>query len=417
MAEKLQVWIVTSNRGSATVEYLNHKLQSYFGKHPGVEVEWRLLSWSTAWIELLRAYKQGSPPDICEFGTTWVGMLAHLGALSPVPVGVMRTLPMAPYLMEVSHHRGVQYSVPWLADSTCFLGRSDILQQLDIDPLSSLSWNDFHSACQTIATRRESAREPYSGLYPKSMSFSCRPERVTMHRIFPWLWAGGFNLPDFSQSDVRVLTSPQIFKGLDYVRNLMCVGDMTLDEARSSPHHQNESFFIEGRHAFLVTGWFSAIRRIAENNPLFEAKWPTQVMRFPSGPNGPTAYGGGSCLGVSPQCQHKDLAWDLVQALIQPELLENWSLWAGAPPAYPCSFWDKYGDTPTVRVLKQTLLEAKTYPSHPVWASFERTLVVGLSELLWYLVKNDFDDQARAIATTVDEELNGWLRLAWEVQP
>lgn len=71
--------------GSRTGKLFNRAVTSFRKANPSVALELRVIPWSNAWGEIMRAFKQGEPPDVMQVGSSWMGTLAHLGHLARVP--------------------------------------------------------------------------------------------------------------------------------------------------------------------------------------------------------------------------------------------------------------------------------------------------------------------------------------------
>ncbi|GLG02358.1 sugar ABC transporter substrate-binding protein [Alicyclobacillus hesperidum subsp. aegles] len=414
MADTLKVWIVNAYRGSETVNFLQEQLRPFLSAHPSIRIEWRLLTFANALTEFVRAYKQGTPPDVFEFGTTWLPTLARLHMLSAVPHGMMSSRPIAPYLATASRYDERVYGVPWTADTTCFMARKDIIKQFAIDPMRPLSWDQFRHICRKIAENRLYGCQ--DGRAPRPIHFSCRPERVTLHRMSPWLWSGGFEFPRLHEKPVSIMTSPRLQSTLEYVDELMHISGSTTEEARMSNYEGNLSFFMYGHTAFHMTSLFEAIRNVVSGPDPAVNHIPTQVIAMPCGPSGSIPYGGGSMLGVSSATKNQNAAWELVAALQAPTLVAAWTSWIYSLPAIECDFWERYLQCPDIQVLYANMQRARTYPMHPMWGSLERRLAVGLSELMWHLVEFGKNTETFARAARIDSEINEILSLYWEVE-
>lgn len=405
---------MNSYRGSQTVDFLQHQLDRFLASRPSLQIEWRLLTFANAWTELIRSYKNGTPPDVFEFGTTWFSTLVRLHMLSPVPEGLVMEHAIADYLDLSRQFQNRPYAVPWTADTSCILARTDILDTLDIPHQVSFTWEEFESVCSMIMQKR-AASWAYMDRAPRAITFPCRPERPTLHRISPWLWSGGFDFPSLDERPVSVMNSTAFKRGMEYIRNLMEISETTVEDARSSSYESNMAYFQQGSTVFHVSGLFETIRKVVEPAWNVDPQFPTCVIPPPSGPAGSVSYGGGSLLGVSSVTKHPDLAWEIVQALQSAELADRWARWICSLPAVECRFWEQYANHPDIQVLLHNLNHARIYPMHPMWGSIERNMSVTMSDMMWHLIDHDFDDHAQSMCIHADEELNQLLRFNWEV--
>src|SRR5258706_10674022 len=54
-----------------------------FGTQHRVKVNLRMMTWASAWAEILTIASHGSGPDVSHIGGTWVSSLAKMNALRP----------------------------------------------------------------------------------------------------------------------------------------------------------------------------------------------------------------------------------------------------------------------------------------------------------------------------------------------
>jgi hypothetical protein len=95
--------------------------------------------------------------------------------------------------------------------------------------------------------------------------------------------------------------------------------------------------------------------------------------------------------------------------------MDVWSQNSGDLPAHLGNFWSRYGEHPELQKVRSALEAARNYPPHPMWATLERVLARGLSDILWSLLAGEaLDENGMAIASTVDEEIQSILQTGWD---
>ncbi len=411
----LRVWIIASYDRLQLISRLNGLLQPFLDRHPSVRVEWRALSWTNGFQELLRAWKEGHPPDVFEVGTTWIGMLAHLGVLAEVPAALTTAPLVAPWMEDVLTVRGTRFGVPWTLDCTCFYARADVLTAFGVPPGTRLTWEELAEICTRIAERPHRFPTVDRGrMRPFAVPVS--PELGSLHRIMPWLWGGGWDFPDFRQRPLRLLSHADLQEGLAFLWWLMRM-DAEEEEpyARGLQTLQTE-FFSDGRYAFLTGGWWEVIHGIVAGVPHYGGRWPVTVLPQPLGPKGAWPYGGGSAIAVAATSPNKDVAWEMLAYLLRPDVAAERARSSYAVLPYAGPFWDEYAHHDEVQLLLSAVQSARHYPVHPLWRTIEYSLARGMSDLFWYLRQTPDLAMAGRMLEVMDEQLSRWFDLAWELE-
>lgn len=408
---RLRVWVMPTHERMATLTHLEAGTAPFLARHPGVEIEWRLIQWNVAWQELMRAFKAGVGPDVLQVGTTWLAPMAHLGMLAELPSGFASNRAVASWVDDVVRYKGVSRGAAWMLDTTCFAVREDVFSVLSMDPLGLRTWEDLLVAADRLSNGLE--RGVLQSLGCTSVTaLPPRPEPLTLHRIAPWLRAGGWSIPNLDgQGAPSILGSPDMQTGLQFISQLISISKLDLEASRIHPYRMQADFFSEGRHAFMVTSWSDLIRALAPQ--IQSLRYPIVAAPFPLGPHGSVPFAGGSLLCVSAFSKQQDLAWELVEALLDPHFMLSWSVQTGAPPARMGAFWERYADVPSVGVLLATLQDAKPYAIHPLWRSVEARLAEGVGDMLWSLMQHGLSDQVTDIGRQADVDIGQLLQLYW----
>lgn len=409
---RLRVWIMPTYIGPQTNRIFLKYVDPFLRLHPGLSLEMRLVPWGNAYSELTQAFKSGDPPDLFQTGTTWVGALANLGFIAPAPTGIDDRPALAPWINEMALVQGDKFALPWLTECTCLQVRSDILDSIGFSTDDIADWNGFLQACLRISLHSKGARIPDSSR-PLPFALTCRPDNNMLHNITPWLWAGGWQIPDFNNHPIRVLSDPSAQPAWEFLSQLWRETPLGNNMGILEPHLIENNFYQEGRFAFFNSYWWRILQRATGRLADSEFPWPFQVIPFPKGPAGAFPRGGGSVLAVSRKSKYPKLAWELAHFLINDSFIDEWVKISGFAPAHEGSFWSKYAGSPDVAFILNQIKTARTYPSHPLWKVVEKFLFTGLNDVLWrFLQGNPYDEIAQHILTSTDEQINSVLELA-----
>lgn len=413
MSERLRVWILPSHIGFRTKEVTSLAVEPFIQKHPGLTIEWRLTSWSQIWSDLMLSFKNGDPPDILEIGTTWLSTLSHLGYLAPVPEGLEQTPVMAPWISQSVTYNDQQTGIVRSLDCSCIIARSDVLDSMGVQPAQLNTWESFAHTCQRIGElTKKTGHDP---MHPYPLGLICRPEPTTFHNVAPWLFSGGWNIPNLSKKPVSMLSSASAQPGLKFLDDLLRTSQTPEDVGEIQPYRLNHDFYQEGRFAFLTANWWLMALKLLGHMPEEFDRWPITLLPTPSGPAGAIPRAGGLSLAVSTQSKMQELAWELVQYLISEEFMGEWSWETGCVPAHGGAFWERVCERPEGILMRDIVTASQFYPVHPLWRSMEFIMAKGVSDMLWgFLHDRRYGKETKMLAVTVDEQLNSLLEMAWE---
>ncbi|MEK7394889.1 MAG: extracellular solute-binding protein, partial [Fibrobacterota bacterium] len=389
---------------------------SFRKAHPSLALELRVIPWSNAWGEIMRAFKRGEPPDVMQVGSSWMGTLAHLGHLAPVPSGVDSRPLVADWVGECATIGGTRLGVPWVVECSGLIARQDIID-LHLKSGDLSTWKGFMAFCRELGDNAN--KHEIDPRRPLPVGITCRPEPVTLHNLAPWLISGGWKLNELmAKESAQILSHKSSRQGLEYLGELLRVNRTDEDSGTIQPYRLSMDFYQEGRFAFLVGNPWMIVRNEIDPTATVESRWPVTFLPIPAGPAGAVTRGGGSILTVSSQSKNQDLAWKLVRHMASASFMDIWTQSSGDVPAHLGGFWTRHGEHPEIQRIRKSLEVAKNYPSHPMWATAEQILARGLSDILWSLLADEsYDDHGIGIAGTVDDELHSILQMGWDRKP
>ncbi|MCB9495998.1 MAG: extracellular solute-binding protein [Fibrobacteria bacterium] len=412
--DTLRIWLMPTQVGSRTNKHFARAAAAFRKAHPRLPLEIRVLPWSIAWAEIMRAFKRGDPPDVLQVGTSWTSTLGHLGFLAEVPTGVDDRPLIAPWMAETVRHDGKVFGVPWVAEGSGLVARQDILDS-QACTLSSLShWEGFLRICRNLA--QDANPEDVDPRHPLPLGVTCRPEPGTLHNVYPWLASGGWDLPSLLVANGPVLAHPSVRAGFEFLGEVLRTNHTSRESGAIQPYRLTMDFYQEGKYAFLIGNPWMVVRKLVDPTAGMESRHPVTFLPIPDGPCGPARRGGGSVLAVSAQAGRRELPWELVRFLTSDTFMDPWTQISGDPPAHEGSLWERHGDHPDMVRLRQMLASSQPYPAHPMWTTIERVLARGVSDLLWRMLAGEsFDAKALAAAESTDQELRSILELAWDI--
>src|SRR3972149_1108763 len=271
-------------------------LLDQFEKEQHLHVRLTVLTWESAWAELVKVALYGHGPDVSEIGTTWIGNLIAMNTLRPfTPAelnmlgGSAAFLPSSWQSSTVIGERDV-CAVPWLADTRLIYYRRDLLDKAGVDVATA-----FNSPRQLALTLGRLSEHGIELPWVVPSRYSGR----TLHEIASWVWAAG---GDFVTADGKrvIFDEPQARAGMKAYFELH---RYLAPEARYLNGIQSDAFFLQKQAAITITGpWEMYFNRNAEA----AAGWG---LALPPG----TPFVGGSNLVVWQHTRHEREALKLVK--------------------------------------------------------------------------------------------------------
>ena len=184
-------------------------LDEFQAKHH-IHVRLRLLSWDTAWSDLLKVALYGDGPDVSEIGSTWLGDLVAMNALRAFEEDEINALGRASAFLLSAWHaarlvgQGETWAIPWVTGARLLYFRRELLEHAGLD-----EHNAFRTAEQLDLTcsRLRDAGITIPWTVPTGLT------HTTLLNVTSWVWGAG---GDFVTSDGKhtLFSHPQARAGL-----------------------------------------------------------------------------------------------------------------------------------------------------------------------------------------------------------
>lgn len=407
----LEIWLMPNYTGHSSlsgkhIERLEDELK--------LKINLTFVSWSKALREFYASFKSARPPDVIQIGTTWVTTMAHMGYLEQVPDSFKHKDALADWITEDGIYKGRKFTVPWLVESGMLIARKDIIKRLGITGKDISSLEGFRDVCGKIY---EAHVKSLSSV-PLPYAFSLRNEPGKLHHLIPWFWATGFMMPDLSNMPESPFSIKSLESSFDYLKSLYVTCHHSQEDASSHRHMISDLFYQSGEYVFTIDHWYNVILSIVnESGTVLSTNYPIEIFEMPSGIHGPTPKGSGSMLGVSSISQHKEEAWHVIEYLLSDYYMDERIRFCGDIPALETDFWKNFAEHPQISLIRRQIGHAKTYPKHPLWASFERVMNEDLTKLLWHYIYKDKSliDMSFSIES-MNKKFRELSSLAWELK-
>jgi multiple sugar transport system substrate-binding protein len=258
-------------------------------------------------------------PAVAEVGTTWVPDLARVNALRPVPAVLLEKLGgEKDYLPQLwkscfSFGKPQMWAVPWISGSRVIYYRRVLLAQAGVDP-------------DTAFANPQSMLEAVKHLHEARIAHPWITSNVTslnsLHLISTWIWAGG---GDFTSEDGQGLLFAEP-GAIESMAAFFQMGRYMGDKPQEYSYESAIDLFWNGDAAITMDGtWRYDVQKASANPEVLD----NLGVALAPGP----AFVGGSNLVVWSDTNDKDIAWDFLQFLSEPDFVLAMFRLTGLAPA------------------------------------------------------------------------------------
>ncbi len=323
-----------------------------------IHVKLRLLSWDTAWGELVKVGLYNEGPDLSELGNTWLGDIAAMNALhvfTPDEIALLgKASAFLPAAWQACQPTGISgvHAIPWLVGARLIFYRRELLQRAGIDEETA-----FTTAAQIEETLRQ--LQAHGIVIPWTVPTG--QTHTTLLNLASWVWAAGgdFVSPDGKQV---LIAEPATIVGL---RNYFALGRYVAPQVLRLNALQPDGWFLQHADtAATISGPWQ-----------FHAMTPDQHaqlgLALPLG----LPLLGGSHLVIWKHSRKQEAALKLIRFLTQPEVQIRYAQRVGLLPAVVEALDDELYQTDRLwRMAAQAVQAGRAAPVVRSWGLMEDRL-------------------------------------------
>lgn len=376
-------------------------LLKQFEAQEHIAVRLRLLTWDTAWAELVKVALYGDGPDLSELGSTWLGDLVSMNALRPFSTEEIGALGGPAAFLPSAWQGGrlagqsEQWAIPWLVGARLVYYRRNLLEAAGIDPGTAF---DSAGAVDHTLARLQANGISVPWTVPTNVT------HTTLLNACSWVWrAGG----DFVSPDGRELRfdEPAANAGLrDYFALGRYLGSGVRRLGGLEPDNQ---FMRHADTAATISGpWLFCAARDEGRAEMLEH----MGLALPCG----LPFVGGSHLVVWRHTRRPAAALKLAQFLTGPAAQVAYSRRIGLLPArLEALQMEPFASDPLWRQSAAGLTAGRTFPVIRLWGLIEDRMSTAMGAV--------WADLNRDPEADLDESLKRhmepvWyrLRLSWD---
>jgi N,N'-diacetylchitobiose transport system substrate-binding protein len=349
----IRVWIMEPGI-PALKEFFEKTTAAFEKEHPGAEVNLQFVPWASAHDQFVTAIGGGQVPDLAEMGTTWTPEFSAEGVLAPVEGDLGEKYLES--LVEGATVGGRVYGLPWYAGARALIYRTDVFEQLGLEPPDS--WEQLLAAGRAIRDRTDLSAFGVAG--------------IVTHNFLPMVWQNGGKIAEQRQGRwVSRLDAPEAIEAIQFYADLYARERFAPEGALSWNHRDVRAAFEAGALAMMIGGAFD-VRTILAGHPELEGKVGTVLL--PKGPAGSRdTLAGGSHLVVFEQSREKELARAYADFLLVPDRVREFADEIGFHPGTIEGLEASRADATKLYepFVTQLLSHSRTYPPVKEWGGFE----------------------------------------------
>ena len=302
---EVEFWLADFNQ--QTRDLIDKQLIPRFeAAHPGVKVNTQYISWTHLDEKLTISFAGGVAPDVFQVGAEYVGGLAYRGMAQSLDEYLDHwgaKDDFFPASWDTCVYQGHVYGLPYLSAPRVLLYRKDLLRAAGFDRPPE-TWEELAAAAQRMTVRDGPVTEMAGMNLP-----------VSWQIFVEFLWENGGQI--FSQDGRRSqLNRPEAVEALQFYVDLynkyrVCPTAGMPQVGGSVPVFASKKAAMEIMNQF---GIYNVNKYAPELLPLVGiAPTPKRKQRVIS------VYT--DWLAMSPQSKHKDLSWELMTFLMEPDNL------------------------------------------------------------------------------------------------
>lgn len=340
-------------------------LLAEFEAQQRIHVRLRLLTWDTAWSDLLKVALYGDGPDVSEIGSTWLGDMVAMNAIHPFPEAKLQAIGKPGAFLPIAWQGGrmagstFNWAVPWLTGVRLLFFRRTLLERAGLDE---------HTAFQTAEQFNDTLNRLQAAGVGVPWTVPTGLTHTTLLNIASWVWGAG---GDFISADgKRTLFSQAAaragLKAYFALSQYLAAGVRHLNGLEP-----DAQFLNDDQTALTLSGpWL-----FNQASPVLKAQ---MGVALPPG----ASFVGGSYLVVWKHTLKHELALKLIHFLTQPSVQARYAQWVGLLPVRLEALAEPpYVDDPLWQKAIAGLKAGRAFPVTRSWGLMEDRLTTALSAL------------------------------------
>jgi multiple sugar transport system substrate-binding protein len=293
-------------------------VDAWNASHPDIQVKLETMSGGDTLAQLAREVPAGAGPDIQHLAFVWTRDLARSQLLLDLGPQIEAAPPGAGIddflALELATLDGKVFGVPWTADTFAMAYRPDLLEAAGVTSFPN-SWDDLAIAAKALTTDADQ----YGFCFPAGSS----PDSGMWILVNYYLWSNGGTLVEETTPGewTIAITTDGLKSAMDYFNGFFAEG--TTPESLITVNGWGDPELIGGlgRGDCAITFFPPQTFRAAQG----QSELPLLTAPIPEGSATRISHLGGRALGINPNTEHPEEAWEFVRYLVGPETFKTYN--------------------------------------------------------------------------------------------
>jgi multiple sugar transport system substrate-binding protein len=342
----LQVW-ADGDEGDKLAG--SQTLANFKKQNPNFTINVTPLPWTVAHDKMVTAIAGRNTPDVAMIGSTWMGELTKLNAVTPLPSEVDKSA-FFPGGMDTATANGNAYGLPWYVETRVLFYRKDLAEKAGVSSPPA-TWEDL----MAMAGKMKAVGGKYGvNLQPNDWQ-----------EFLPIIWSNG---GDIIKNGKPALNSPAAVKALATYSGFFKNG---LTRGATPPGFALVQSFVSGDDPMFISGpWMVGLIQQAG---LDSSKLGLAIV--PKGDKSATSYVGGSDWVVFKNSKNQAAAWKFVEYMTSKPAQVSWYGEIKDLPSRQDAWNDpSLSNDPNLKVFRDQLKNARTPPNIPQWEEVSKAI-------------------------------------------
>lgn len=305
--------VFRQNDPPVEIEGLEQAIEQWNADNPNIQVKLENIAWADSQAQFVREVQAGGGPDIQHLAFVWPRDMASTDLLLGLDSHIEGSdINLDDFLAtELAQLDGATYGLPWSADTFVIAYRPDLLEAAGVQvPAGEAwdpgTWDDFRAVAEQLSNGEDQF----------GFAFPAGPEGWTWFMVNYYLWSNGTTLVEETDGTwAPGVTAEDIGQAMDYFHSFFERGITPESMIAVSSPGDPQIVGGLGRGDAAMSFFPPATFRAAQEQS--ETQLATALM--PSGSETRISHLGGRMLGINPNTEHPDEAWQVMQYLVSAE--------------------------------------------------------------------------------------------------
>lgn len=305
------------------IEGLEQAVEKFNESHPNIQVTMETVTGPEGLPQYVREVQAGGGPDVEHLAFVWTRDLARAGQLMPLDDFIAASPPGAGLddflALDLAQFEGGTYGVPWTADTFVMAYRPDLFEAAGVTAFPD-TWEDFQAvAAQLTADTDDNGRTDQFGFcFPAGSG----PTSGMWFLVNYYLWSNGkFLVEETSDGQWEVGVTPEdVAEAMTYYNTFFDEGSTPKSLIAVDAWGDPEIVGGLGRGDCAISFFPPQTFRAAQE----QSEQPLMTAPIPQGSEQRISHLGGRALGINPNTEHPEEAWEFIQFLTSQEAFDTY---------------------------------------------------------------------------------------------